>query len=496
MILKDMLLGEDNIILLGNTDLNINILGLAYDSRQIKCSYAFFAISGYHNDGKKYINEAIIKGACVIITDVEITINTRVLYIIVKDITKFMSRVSAKFYKHPDKMLTIIGVTGTNGKTTVTYMIESILKNYGIKCGVIGTINYRYDNIELQSINTTPLSLDIYRIMREMVNVGVSYLIMEVSSHALSMGRVHGIYFSTAVFTNLTSDHLDFHNNLTNYFKAKSILFSELINTKVKQRYAIINADDYYGKQLLKLKINAIIHPYSLLNNNKETNWKITNIKLGRNCTSFNFLCHEVCIKQIGQYNVYNAVAALITTVCNGVPIRKAIEGLSKLNKIPGRLEEITTQHLDYHIFIDYAHSVDALKNVLQTLRKISYRRLITVFGCGGNRDKTKRATMGAIAVNFSDLVFITSDNPRFEDPYKIIADIIKGIKQTNKNNYKIILDRAIAIQQAINIANHRDSILIAGKGHEKYQIVADKKIYFDDAKIVKDYIKIIRQNK
>ncbi|MDR0915443.1 MAG: UDP-N-acetylmuramoyl-L-alanyl-D-glutamate--2,6-diaminopimelate ligase [Endomicrobium sp.] len=492
-----MLLGEEDIILLGNNNTNVNVLGLSYDSRKIKNYYAFFAISGSSTDGKKYIDEAILKGACVIITDsdITVTINTNIIYIVVKDIIKFMSRLSAKFYKHPDKMLTVIGVTGTNGKTTITYMLESIFKYCGIKCGVIGTINYRYNNQAIQSINTTPQSLDIYRIMREMLDTGVSHLIMEVSSHALSIGRVHGISFSTAIFTNLTSDHLDFHKNLQNYFQAKSILFRDLFSTKMKKSFAIINVDDYYGKKLLKLKINAVVQSYSLLNNNI-TNWKITNIKLDRNYTSFNFLYHKVYIEQIGLYNVYNAVAALIAAICNGVSLMTSIKGLSTLKRIPGRLEQIYNKHLGYYIIIDYAHTIDALKNVLQTIRKISYHRLITVFGCGGNRDKTKRAIMGQLAVNFSDIVFVTSDNPRFEDPYQIISDIITGIKQINKKNYKIVLNRATAIRQAINIANKGDTILIAGKGHEKYQIIADKKLYFDDVKIVKDYIKIIKNNK
>jgi UDP-N-acetylmuramoyl-L-alanyl-D-glutamate--2,6-diaminopimelate ligase len=497
MILTDMLFGEKNIIFLGNKNLNVNVLGLSYDSRKIKNCYAFFAMNGTNTDGKKYIDEAILKGACVIIIDnkINININVSIVYILVKDMFKFMSRISARFYKYPNKMLTIIGITGTNGKTTITYMIESIFKHCGIKCGVIGTINYRYNNKYIQSINTTPQSLDLYKIMREMVDMGVKYLIMEVSSHSLSLDRVHGINFSTAIFTNLTMEHLDFHKNIKNYFKVKSILFSKLISNRIKNSYAIINADDYYGNQLLQLKINAIIYPYSILNNNK-TNWKITNIKQERDYTSFNFLCQKVYIKQIGIYNVYNAVAALIASICNGISLIKAIKGLSKLDSIPGRLEKIDTTYLNYNIFIDYAHTVDALKNVLKTLRKISCRRLITVFGCGGNRDKTKRAIMGKIAVIFSDIVFLTSDNPRFEDPYKIVVDILTGIKQINKINYQIILNREIAIKQAINIAQKGDIILIAGKGHEKYQIIEDKKLYFDDVKIVKDYINIIKKNK
>jgi UDP-N-acetylmuramyl-tripeptide synthetase len=488
-----MLDGEQDILVLGKT--NLDIQGLAYDSRNIKPKYVFFALKGNYTDGNIYIKQAIHKGACVIVTSeryyTKIEKHTTTVYIIVQDILRFMAKMSAKFYNYPDKMLNIIGITGTNGKTTITYMIESIFKNFGINCGVIGTINYRYAGKCINAVNTTPQSLDLYKIMREMVDVGVSDLIMEVSSHALSMGRVYGIEFNTAIFTNLTNDHLDFHTTLNNYFNAKSILFRTFVKKKLqsKNRYAIINADDFYGRKLLKIKMDAEIHPYSILNNNR-TNWKITNIKLSKTFTSFNFIYHKVILQQIGLYNVYNAVAALIASICNNIPIRQAIQGIRKLKNIPGRLEQIDTKHIGVKIFIDYAHTVDALKSVLYTLRQLSTGKLITVFGCGGNRDKGKRAIMGRVAASISDFVIITSDNPRFEDPNQIVADIQTGI-QTNKKNYKIILDRADAIKQAITLAKQGDIILIAGKGHEQYQIVKSKKIYFNDIEVVNSILHI-----
>jgi UDP-N-acetylmuramoyl-L-alanyl-D-glutamate--2,6-diaminopimelate ligase len=330
-------------------------------------------------------------------------------------------------------------------------MIESILANSGIECGVIGTINYRYKDKFIDANNTTPQSPDIYRIMREMADSNIKYLVMEVSSHALSLDRVSVIDFDTAVFTNLSHDHLDFHRDLNSYFKAKSILFKKLgTYTKKNEKYAIINADDTYGKKLSETKINGEIKLYSALGK-KSADFKAEDIEITSKSSTFNLFFNneeaKITIKHIGLHNVYNALAAFAAAICSGISFRKAVEGLTSARQVPGRLEKIDTKGLGFEIVVDYAHTDGALKEVLETLKKIKPSRIITVFGCGGNRDRTKRPSMGKVAVEMSDFVFLTSDNPRTEDLYQIILDIETGIRKIDKRNYKIVLDRETAIK-------------------------------------------------
>ncbi|MDR3275273.1 MAG: UDP-N-acetylmuramoyl-L-alanyl-D-glutamate--2,6-diaminopimelate ligase [Endomicrobium sp.] len=496
MELKEIIYDE-NIVIIG--DKNTEVSGISYDSRKIGKNYAFFALPGHNTYGRKYINEAIEKGASVIITDSKCD-TSAATQIIVEDIFRFMSIFSAKFYNHPDRELNIIGVTGTNGKTTITYMIESIFVNFGIECGVIGTVNYRYKDKVIEANNTTPQSLDIYRIMREMVNDGVGYLVMEVSSHALSLGRVYGMDFDVAIFTNLTQDHLDFHKNMDNYFEAKSILFKELgTETKCNKKYAIINIDDGYGKKLSKMGINAEIKLYSALEQNI-ADFKAENIEFANNGSKFDLAFNnekgKVNIKHIGIHNIYNSLAALAATICSGIPFSKAVEGLNNSKQAPGRLERVDTKGLGFEVVVDYAHTDDALKNVLQTLKKIESKRIITVFGCGGDRDRTKRPLMGKISVEMSDFVFVTSDNPRTEDPNKIILDVEVGIKRIDKKNYKVVVDRETAIKEAVMMAERDDIVLLAGRGHETYQIVGTEKIHFNDIEIAEKYVALKEKRK
>jgi len=496
MKLKNLLENE-NVIVVG--DENIEVAEISYDSRKIGKDYAFFALPGYNTDGRKYIDEAILKGASVIVTNTKYDTNN-VTQVIVEDIFRFMSLFCAKFYNHPDRELKIIGITGTNGKTTITYMIESIFTNSGINCGVIGTINYRYKDKVIEGNNTTPQSMDIYKIMREMADNNVEYLAMEVSSHALSLGRVYGIDFDIAVFTNLTQDHLDFHKNESNYFEAKSILFKELgIYAKKNKKYAIINADDKYGRKLLETKINAEIKPYSIIEKNA-ADFTAKNIIITSKGSIFDLLFNKdkakVKIKHIGLHNIYNALAAFGVAVCSGIPFKKAIKGLNASKSAPGRLERVDTKGMGFEIVVDYAHTDDALKNVLQTLKNIKPERIITVFGCGGDRDRTKRPLMGKVATEISDFVFLTSDNPRTEDPYQIILDIETGIKRPDKKNYKVIVNREIAIKEAVMMADKDSIILIAGKGHETYQIIGTEKINFNDIEIAKKYVDIREKQK
>ena len=477
--------------IIGNTDIDIN--GLSYDSRTVSTDYIFFALNGTHTNGIEFASQAISKGATCIISDTEIE-NCNCTNIIVDNVLDSMSKISAKFYDYPDKKLTIIGVTGTNGKTSITYMTESILKTFNIDIGVIGTISYRYANVVIDAPNTTPQSLDLYKMMAEMVEAKIKFLIMEVSSHSLVLGRVSGIEFDIAVFTNLTQDHLDFHKNMENYFNAKKILFYSLsTNLKNNKKFAIINTDDIYGKKLLEDKnIPANKISYSTSSKNGSLFCLAKNILLNSEGSSFNlessFGNAQINVNQIGLHNVYNILAVICICVSIGIELKQVIENLKNMAGAPGRLEKIKSAK-DFSVIVDYAHTDDALKNVLSAIKNLNPAKIITVFGCGGNRDKTKRPKMAKVACTMSDFVFITSDNPREEDPIEITKDVEEGAKEINKTNYKVVVDRKEAIKEAIASANKKDVVLIAGKGHENYQIIGRTKIHFDDREIASDIL-------
>jgi UDP-N-acetylmuramoyl-L-alanyl-D-glutamate--2,6-diaminopimelate ligase len=493
--LKDILSDDMKVFVFDSLD--IEVLGISYDSRTVQNGYAFFALAGHNTNGGKYINEAIKNGASVIVSHSKVETG-QVPLIIAEDIFKFMSIFSAKFYNYPDRELNIIGVTGTNGKTTVTYMIDSIFAHASIDCGVMGTINYRYKDKVIEASNTTPQAPDIYRIMREMLNAGVKHIVMEVSSHALSLGRVYGIDFDIVVFTNLSQDHLDFHKTMDSYFEVKSALLCSLgTGIKKNMKFAIINTDDKYGKKLANMSLNAEKKFYSI-SDKIEADFKAQNINISSSGSKFDLLytskTAKVNIKHFGLHNVYNGLAALAATICSGIEFYKAIEGLNSARQVIGRLERVDTGHLGFEVFVDYAHTEYALKNVLQALKKIKHKRIITVFGCGGDRDRTKRPLMGKVAVEMSDFVFITSDNPRTEDPNFIVLDIESGIKRVYRTNYKVVVEREEAIKEAIIMADKGDIVLLAGKGHETYQRTGLEKIHFSDIETAVKYIALKNQ--
>ncbi|WP_372519119.1 UDP-N-acetylmuramoyl-L-alanyl-D-glutamate--2,6-diaminopimelate ligase [Candidatus Ruminimicrobiellum ovillum] len=467
----------------GNT--NIDIKGLSYDSRKVSPGDMFFALNGTHTNGIEFSDQAISKGAVCIVSDTEIK-NCSCTNIVVNDVFLCMSKLSAKFYDYPDKKLTIIGVTGTNGKTSITYMTESIFKKLNINIGVIGTISYRYADVVIDAPNTTPQSLDLYKMMSEMVKSNIKYLIMEVSSHSLELGRVFGIEFDIAVFTNLTQDHLDFHKNMDNYFNAKKRLFYSLSqNLKNNKKFAIINSDDFYGKKLLEdSRIAATKISYSTISKYGNIFCFAKDILLNSKYSSFTLESWvgdaEIEVNHIGLHNVYNILAVICICISTGIELRKIVECLKYMTGAPGRLELIKSNK-KFSVVVDYAHTDDALKNVLEAIKNLKPSKIITVFGCGGNRDKTKRPKMAKVACSMSDFVFITSDNPREEEPVEITKDIEAGAKEINKTNYKVIVDRKEAIKQAIIAAKEKDVVLIAGKGHENYQIIGRNKIHFDD---------------
>ena len=472
---------------------NVEIKGISYDSRNIKDGFAFFALPGSSANGKDFIAQALSKGAALIVADEKLE-NLPVPTICAEDIFAFMSAFAAKFFNYPDKELKIIAVTGTNGKTTTAYMIESILCAAGKKCAVLGTINYRFNNKVLPAPNTTPQSIDLFKMMGDMVDAQVEYLIMEVSSHSLVLGRVADIEFDAGIWTNLTQDHLDFHKDMDDYFAAKLKLFESLSKSGSKQnKIAIINIDDDYGKKLEGLIDKSVKTISYSLNPKNHADFEAQNISLSSNGATFDLKIStaklKAEIKHIGAHNIYNALAALALAVSMGIKIEDALAALRDGQQAPGRLEKAGGDNLGFSVMVDYAHTDDALRNVLTALKALKPSRIITVFGCGGDRDRLKRPKMGEAAADFSDFVFITSDNPRTEDPERIILDIEVGMKRKKFSNYKVIASREEAIKAAIMMAGKGDIVLLAGKGHEDYQIIGKEKKHFDDKETAQKYI-------
>ena len=482
---------------IGNLD--VGVTGIQYNSKKVKKGSVFVAIKGFNQDGTKYVKDAVDNGAVGIIVEEEIAkeiatpIKTYILNqkgaittaITVEDSRKALASLSADFFDHPSKELNVIGITGTNGKTTISFIIDSILQSANKKTGVIGTINYRFGGKVIPALQTTPESLDLQKMFREMLNKKIDYCILEVSSHSLTLNRVYKTNFAIGVFTNLTQDHLDFHNTKEDYFKAKEKLFMEYNLKK-----AVINIDDPYGKSISK-KTSAETITVGI---KEKGDIQARDIEISINGSKFTVKTPEGEIKIVssltGCHNVYNILCAIGVAIASDIPLEKIKKGIRSLQNIPGRFEKID-EGQNFTLAVDYAHTDDALKNVIKAARELTDKRIITVFGCGGNRDKEKRMKMGKIAGKYGDYTIITSDNPRNEDPASIAAYIEKGIKKTtNKQKYCLILEREKAIEQAVNMAKKGDVVIIAGKGHEKYQIFGDHRIHFDDCEVAKKMIK------
>lgn len=462
---------------------DIDIKGITCDSRKIKRDFIFVAIKGFKEDGFKFIPQAIKKGAKVIVSYRIPKVKADVSYIIVRNTRRALSKLTSRFFKDISPKIKLIGITGTNGKTTTAYLIESILKKNSKAPLVIGTIDYHFKDKYFPSLNTTPSIEYTYDLLSQAVKEGINYCVMEVSSHALSQDRVAGLNFSYAIFTNLSRDHLDYHKTIENYFFSKAKLFLKLN----KDNFAIINYDDPYGRRLLKLTKAKII-TYGL---DKRADFFAYRIKLTSKGSYFTIKGpqgrFDFFSPLIGRYNLYNILAGTCFAFSEGLNLASLKEAILEFSPPLGRLQKIMVPS-DYYVFIDYAHTPSALKEVLLTLKEIFKKRIILVFGCGGERDRGKRPQMGRIATELADISIITSDNPRSEDPLKIVEDILKGIK---RKNYKIIIDRREAIFYALSIAKKNDVVLIAGKGHENYQIIKDKRFLFNDSQVVKEYFKI-----
>jgi UDP-N-acetylmuramoyl-L-alanyl-D-glutamate--2,6-diaminopimelate ligase len=460
-----------------------DINGIFYDSRKVKSGSLFVALSGYRTDGHRFVMDAMNNGASAVILDNDSVvpddffIHRNVTKILVKDARIALAEVSKAFHKNAADSLKLVGITGTKGKTTTAWLVKHIFESAGMKSGLLGTIANYIGQRKLSASLTTPESCELHELFAEMIHEGCSHAVMEVSSHALALHRVHGLHFAEAIYTNLSLDHLDFHETFENYLDAKKILFTSLSGDAV----AIINIDDERSDAIIAASnVKKLTYGQS-----RQADLRIADITLGLDKTIFvlHFAGKEYRVesKMFGVFNTYNIAAAFAAAYCNGIAPEEIIKAIATAPQVPGRFEVISSGKKQ--VIIDYAHTPDSLQKTLENIRIIVKhdRPVVTVFGCGGNRDTTKRPIMGAIATELSDSVFVTSDNPRREDPDAIIEDIVKGI---TKENFVVVADREEAIRKAIKNTPDDAVILVAGKGHEDYQIIGDTKYPFSDATI------------
>jgi UDP-N-acetylmuramoyl-L-alanyl-D-glutamate--2,6-diaminopimelate ligase len=474
-------------------NLNKEISNIAYNSKKINKDGLFIAISGFKKDGHDFINDAINNGAVAVVTQKKINSDKNVTQIVVSDCRVALAEISSNFYQNPSSKLTLTGVTGTNGKTTTTFLINSILKCSGEKTSFITTIESFILNKKIIFDRTTPESADLNSFIYESIKSGVKFSTMEVSSHAIDLHRIDYLNYDYFVFTNLTQDHLDYHINMQNYFNTKKKLFIKEFRNLYSGKGAIINADDSYGRQLIK-ETDLQTISYSVYDKNADIIAEnIISNTSGIEMDVFIRSIGKIKIKSAltGYFNVYNILAAIGLSIFLNIDVQWIQKGINKMSGVNGRFEKIQ-EIKDFTVIVDYAHTPDGLENVLKTASSILTPdgKIITVFGCGGDRDKTKRKIMGSIAGKISDVVIITSDNPRTEDPLSIIEMIEDGVRESGNKNYKKITDRATAINEALNMAHKNDIVIIAGKGHEDYQEFNDKRIYFSDQKVVRDWAK------
>ncbi len=469
--------------LLGDPD--IEIQGISYDSRRVGPGDLFVCIKGYRHDGHSFIRDALLKGAVGLVVESDRVAELPPLVVPVistPDTRKALPFISAHFYDYPSQELRLIGVTGTNGKTTTTYLVKSILTAAGHKVGLIGGIGIHIGDSVLPAERTTPESLDLQRLFRKMVDNGCDYAVMEVSSHAVGLNRIAATEFDIAIYTNLSQDHLDFHSSMEEYLETKTQFFAALgVESTKEGKAAILNLDDRQASYIAR----RVSVPIATYGTGSDADFRADNIEVCPGGLRYTLIsdygCHAVEMPITGHFNVYNSLAALAACAIAGVEMDEAVKGLSQAPSVPGRLEAVKRGQ-DFAVLVDYAHTPDGLENAINTIRGISEGRSIVVFGCGGDRDKSKRPLMGEIAGRLADIVIVTSDNPRSEDPDAICREIVEGVKRTiDHKPYQMIIDRRQAINRAVELARTGDTVLIAGKGHETYQILADQIIHFDD---------------
>ena len=468
------------------------VTGVAYDSRSVHHGAVFVALKGLHADGTAYVRDAIARGAVAIVSESAAPADVQVTWLQVSDGRAALAALASEFYGRPSEQLTLVGITGTNGKTTTSYLLTAIFEAAGMKCGRIGTVGYRIGNREFEAARTTPESPELQRMLRDMVKEGCSACVMEVSSHALVLRRADSLQFAAGVFTNLTRDHLDFHGDMEEYFAAKRRLFELLPPGAV----AITNADDRRGAQFAAAASRPVTYAID----------SPADVTAGPIALSLEGLQFEARTPRgtlhlrsslVGRPNAYNILAAVTTAMALDVPFSAIEKGIRDLTNVPGRFQVVSGSEDEVRVVVDYAHTDDALKNLLETARPLATGRVITVFGCGGDRDRTKRPLMGAVAARLSDVVIVTSDNPRSENPAQIIDEIKRGIvlppdrvgpKGTGPKAPVCIAipDRREAIERAVKEARPGDLILVAGKGHEKYQVIGDRTLPFDDVAVAR----------
>ena len=466
------------------------VTGIAFDSRLVKPGALFFALRGVNADGARFAAQAIANGAIAVVSETAAPAGVTVPWLQVTDARAAMAAAAAAFYRHPSQELALVGVTGTNGKTTTSYVLASIFEAAGVKCGRIGTIGYTVGGVEVDASRTTPEAPELQRMLRDMVGQGFGACAMEVSSHALALRRVDGLHFAAGIFTNLTRDHLDFHGDMESYFVAKRRLFEILPDGAI----GVINVDDRRGADLVATARRPVTYAIDAA----------ADVRPGPLSFSLDGLAFEVRTPRgtfrvksalVGRPNAYNILAAAAAAMALDLPFSAIEAGITRLEHVPGRFQVVSGAGDDVRVIVDYAHTDDALKNLLETARPLATGRVITVFGCGGDRDRTKRPLMGAVAARLSDLVVVTSDNPRSEDPARIIEEIQRGIvtpadrlgaKGPKGTPSIAIVDRREAIERGIREARSGDLVLVAGKGHEKYQVIGDRTLPFDDVEVAR----------
>ncbi len=469
-------------------DDSLEITGLTADSRQVQPGYLFVCLTGYTVDGHLYAAQAVQKGAVAVLSEKDLDVPATIVK--VPDTRRAMAMLADRFYGSPTRELKLIGVTGTNGKTTTTHLIDKILRDQSKETGLIGTIHMRIGEVTEEVKNTTPDALDLQKSFRRMRDVNTEYAIIEVSSHALEMGRVRGCNVHTAVFTNLTQDHLDYHKTMENYRYAKSLLFSQLGNSYDPDRLktAVLNADDE-ASELFATVTPARVITYGI---DRAADVHATDIEITSKGTSFTVQTFagsvKMDLKLMGKFNVYNALAATAVGLAEGVSLEAIKDSLEAVAGVNGRFESVDAGQ-PFAVLVDYSHTPDSLENALITVKEFAKQRIFCIVGCGGDRDRTKRPIMAQIATKYADRTVLTSDNPRSEEPQAIIDDMLAGLSEVAQDRYTAVADRREAIHYAVSQAKPGDVILIAGKGHETYQIIKDQVLPFDDREVAREAI-------
>ncbi|MFO7734552.1 MAG: UDP-N-acetylmuramoyl-L-alanyl-D-glutamate--2,6-diaminopimelate ligase [Candidatus Aminicenantes bacterium] len=479
MTLRDILAGVP--VIAGDAAGDIGIDGIAYSSKSVKPGFLFAALRGAARNGMDFVAEAVAEGAAAVLSSWPKPQSVDVPWVQAADAREALALAAANFFGHPSDKLKVVGVTGTKGKTTVTYLLEEILKAAGFSAGVIGTIEYRRPGARTRAPRTTPESVDLQALLREMLEAGVSHCVMEVSSHALEQKRVWGVSYDVAVFTNLSGEHLDYHPSMEGYFEAKKKLFT----LNHKRSASVVNMDDPWGQKLIaELPLKTVtfgFEPAAIV--------RALNCFMAEDGTEARIAYPggvlAVRSTLVGKHNVYNILAATAAALALNVPPQTIAEGIAALAGVPGRYEKVPNGR-GFQVVVDYAHTDTALEHLLTTARELKPRRVILVFGAGGNRDKDKRERMGRVAARLADWTLLTSDNPRSEEPMDIIAAIEKGFEKEGVRTYEIVPDRSEAIARALATANKGDTVLVAGKGHEDYQIFKDRTIPFSDIEVIK----------